>query len=109
MKKALIYPLALSILLTITATAQADDYVITIKNNQFTPKVLTVPAGKKIKITVKNEDATPAEFESSDLNREKAIAAKGEISLFIGPLDAGTYSFLDDFHRDTTTGTIIAK
>lgn len=91
------------------ATAHADDYLITIKNHQFTPQELTIPAEQKIKVTVKNLDATPAEFESSDLNREKVIEASGEISVFVGPLSAGSYSYFDDFHRDTTTGKIIAK
>ena len=27
----------------------------------------------------------------------------------LGPLVAGTYHYFDDFHRDTTTGTIVAK
>ena len=89
--------------------AHADDYVITLKNNQFSPKELTIPAGEKVKITVKNTDATPSEFESSDLNREKVVGANSEIIVYIGPLDPGSYGYFDDFHRDTTTGTIIAK
>ena len=109
MKRSLVYPLVLSIFLPISVAAHAEDYVLTLKNNQFSPKVLTVPAGQKIKITVKNQDATPAEFESSDLNREKVVGANSEISVFIGPLDAGSYGYFDDFHRDTTTGTIVAK
>jgi plastocyanin len=79
------------------------------KNHQFTPKELLVPAGQKVKITVRNQDATPAEFESSDLNREKVVSANSEISVFVGPLDPGRYVFFDDFHRETTSGVIIAK
>ena len=91
------------------AAAQADDYVLTLKNHQFSPKELTIPAGQKVKIIVRNQDATPAEFESSDLNREKVISANSEIIVFIGPLDAGRYGYFDDFHRDTTTGVIVVK
>ena len=109
MKRSLVFSVALSACLLFAAAAHAEDYVLTLKNNQFSPKVLTIPAGQKIKITVKNQDATPAEFESSDLNREKVVAANSEITIFIGPLDAGSYGYFDDFHRDTTTGTIIAK
>lgn len=100
--------LALSLGLLLAATARAEDYVITIKNSQFTPTELTVPAGKKVRLTVKNLDALPAEFESSDLNREKIVAANSEIFIFIGPLDAGSYGFFNDFHRESK-GTIIAK
>ena len=109
MKRSLVYLVALSASLLFSAAAYAEDYVITLKNNQFSPKDLTIPAGQKIKITVKNQDATPAEFESSDLNREKVVGANSEIIIFIGPLDAGSYGYFDDFHRDTTTGIIIAK
>ena len=109
MKRSSVYSVALSAFFLFSAAAHAGDFVLTLKNNRFSPKVLTIPAGQKIKITVKNRDATPAEFESSDLNREKVVGANGEIIIFIGPLDSGSYGYFDDFHRDTTTGTIIAK
>lgn len=101
----------LIVLLTVAVAknVRADDYVISIKNHQFTPSELVIPADVKVKVFVKNLDDTPAEFESHDLNREKVVAANGEISLFIGPLSAGRYSYFDDFHRDTTTGVITAK
>ena len=89
--------------------ARAQDYILTLKDHQFSPKELTIPAGQKIKITVKNLDTTPAEFESSDLNREKVVAANSEITVYVGPVDAGTYAYFDDFHHDTTTGSITAK
>ncbi len=97
------------VLLSSTIPACAEDYVLTIKDNQFSPKELTIPAGQKVKITVKNLDATPAEFESYDLNREKVVGAHNEIGVFVGPLAAGNYNFFDDFHRDTTQGTLVAK
>jgi hypothetical protein len=101
--------IALSILAAISGAARAGDYVLTLKDHQFSPKELTIPTNQKVKLVVKNLDDSAAEFESSDLDREKIVAAHGEIPVFIGPLDAGTYGFFDDFHRDTTTGTIIAK
>jgi len=101
--------IVLIVAMLFTAVACAEDYVITLKNNQFSPKELTVPVGQKIKIIVKNQDPTPAEFESSDLNREKIVGGNSEIIVFIGPLEAGKYGYFDDFHRDTTTGNIIAK
>jgi plastocyanin len=109
MKRSLVYSVALSACLLFSVSAHAEDYVLTLKSNQFSPKVLNVPAGQKVKIIVKNQDATPAEFESSDLNREKVIGANSEVTIFVGPLNAGRYGFFDDFHRNTTTGTIVAK
>lgn len=107
--KSEIFSFMLSALLLCSGAAQAEDYVLTLKDNKFSPQELTIPANQKIKITVKNMDATPAEFESSDFNREKVVGANSEIIVFIGPLDPGTYGYFDDFHRKTTTGTIIAK
>jgi plastocyanin len=91
-----------------SAAAVADDYVITEKDKKFSPEVLTIPAGQKVKVTVKNLDATPAEFESSDFDREKVVNANSEITVFIGPIDAGSYGYFDDFHREST-GKIVVK
>ncbi|MDX8400665.1 MAG: cupredoxin domain-containing protein, partial [Gallionellaceae bacterium] len=57
------------------ADADADaDYKLTIKDHRFQPSELVIPADKKIKLLVENQDATPEEFDSYDLNREKIIA-----------------------------------
>ena len=60
-------------------SARADDYALSIKNQSFTPQTLIIPANQKVKIIVKNLDTTPAEFESSDLDREKVVTAGGQI------------------------------
>ncbi len=101
--------IALAILLGSSAAAHAEDFVLTLKNNQFIPRILTIPANQRVRITVKNKDVTPAEFESTDLDREMIVGANSQITLFVGPVDAGTYAYFDDFHRNTTTGTIVAK
>jgi Cupredoxin-like domain len=101
--------IALFILVVFSAAAHAEDFVLTLKNNQFIPRILTIPANQRVRITVKNQDVTPAEFESTDLDREKVVGANSEVIIFVGPVDAGTYGYFDDFHRNTTTGTIVAK
>ncbi len=88
--------------------ARADDYMLILKDHQFSPLQITVPAGQKVKLIVQNQDPAPAEFESSDLDREKVVSGNSQIVVFIGPLNVGSYSYFDDFHRETT-GTIIAK
>ena len=95
--------------LLMAASAWADDLVLTLKDHKFTPQQLVIPAGQKVRITVKNMDNTPSEFESYDLNREKVVKGGEEITVLIGPLDPGTYGFFDDFHKDTTSGTIKAQ
>lgn len=84
-------------------------FVLSLKNHQFSPQVLTVPANTKIRLTIRNQDPTPAEFESNALNREKVVGPKAEVTVFIGPLKPGAYGYYDDFHKSTTTGTIEAK
>lgn len=105
----LVFIITLFVLGNIGYAETLPEQVLVIKSHTFVPSELTVPAGQKFKLIVKNEDTTAAEFESSDLNREKIVAANREITIFIGPLDAGRYKFFDDLHRDTTTGVMIAK
>ncbi len=85
-----------------------DSVVLTLKDNSFIPPAISVPAGERLRIHVKNEDKTPAEFESSDLRVEKIVTGGGQISVTIGPLKPGTYKFFDDYHPDTAQGTLTA-
>jgi hypothetical protein len=39
---------------------------------------------------------------------EKIVMGGGKISMFAGPLRPGTYGFFDDYHPDTTKGSVIA-
>lgn len=85
-----------------TVAADTKPYVITIVNHQFVPKVLGIPADKKIKIILRNQDVAAAEFESHALNREKIIPAKSQVVMFVGPLKPGKYEYFNDFNRDVT-------
>lgn len=95
--------------LALSTAAMAADVTLTIKDHQFTPKELTVPANEKITLTVKNEDSTPAEFESHDLKREKVIKGNSSAVVKFGPLKPGSYNFVEEFHEDVAKGVIIAK
>jgi plastocyanin domain-containing protein len=90
------------------AHADDGDVVITIKGGKFEPDEVAVPAGKKVKLIVRNQDATMSEFESSDFHREKVVPPGGEIIVYIGPLDTGRYEFFDDFHPEDR-GHLTAK
>ena len=93
------------------AFAGADEFILTIKNHGFEPKELKVPAGKKIKLIVVNEDPTPAEFESKSLGREKVIPGKTKGLINIGPLQPGRYGFVEEYHEKETAaqGTIVVE
>lgn len=94
-----------------TATWAADlpEFRLTIKDQKFEPAQLTVPANTKFKLYVTNADATPSEFESNEFNREKIVLPNSTITVFIGPLDKGSYKFFDDFHQDTGKGVLIVE
>lgn len=91
------------------AQAASSDYVLTLKDNEFVSDALSVPAGQPFTLKVINEDAAPEEFECTDLHIEKLVPGKGEIILRFGPLDAGTYSFVGDFHQATAHGVLMVE
>ena len=83
-----------------------DVYSLTIKDHRFSPPVLTVPAGKKVKLVIENQDASAEEFESYDLNRETVVGGNDKITVFIGPLKSGSYKYFGEFHPQTAKGEI---
>jgi plastocyanin len=96
---------------TFTNVVSAEDKVfnLVIKNHKFEPAEITVPAGVKIQLNVKNLDSTAEEFESYELNQEKVISGGQEVSLHIEPLKPGSYPFVGEFNEDTAKGVLIAK
>ena len=82
---------------------------MTIKNHTFEPAVLKVPANQRIKLTVQNLDATPEEFESHALNREKVIPGGAKAVIYIGPLKQGRYEFMGEFNPATAKGAVVAE
>ncbi len=98
-------------LLIASASTVADesDYILVIKDHRFQPAELTIPSGKRVKLVVDNQDATPEEFESHDLRVEKVIPGNTQATIRIGPLKKGKYSFVGEFHEDTAQGTLISE
>jgi hypothetical protein len=91
------------------AAAEDTDVRLVIREHKFMPAEIAVPARKKIKLVIENQDATAEEFESYELNREKVVPAKGRVTIFVGPLEPGRYPFFGDFHKETAKGVLIAK
>jgi hypothetical protein len=104
------FALAMFFVLTAAAPALADDPVvaITLRDHQFVPSEVPVPAGVKVQLVIKNEQPVTAEFESTVLHREKIVNAGAQITVYVGPLDPGSYEFFDDFNR-ATRGQLIVK
>ena len=79
-----------------------------IDHQKFSPSQLSVAAGIKTKIVIRNQDTMPIEFESYDLSREIVVPRHGEVTIYIGPLESGSYQFFNDFDHDMQ-GSVIVK
>jgi plastocyanin len=91
------------------ARAETPEFTIVIKDHRFEPAEIVVPAETKVKLVIDNRDATPEEFESHELRREKVIAGGSKASVWVGPLKPGTYAFFGEYHEDTAKGRLIVK
>jgi hypothetical protein len=93
-------------------TAQAQqpiEITLTVKNNKFDPPEIEAPANTPIRLTVKNLDPKPMEFESKVLRVEKIITGNSEASFNIRGQKPGRYEYFDEFHEETTRGTLVVK
>ncbi len=102
---------AVAAIALMTGAARADapaGITLTLKNHRFTPATFTVVAGQKVRITLINQDPATEEFDSHDLRLEEVVTPMGRISFDIGPLAAGQYSFMGEFHAGTAQGKVTA-
>ncbi len=105
--------LGLAPLAGVSATAAAEDspevFQLTMTDGVLQPGTLAVPAGRKFRLEITNAGKTPDEFDSVELNRERLIRPGERTTIFLGPLEPGSYRFMGEFHADTAKGVIIAK
>ena len=106
---AIIRPAAVLLAFVSTLAVAEPEALLVIKNHRFDPVELKVPAGQRIKLTVHNQDATPEEFESKKLNREKIVPPGAKVVIYIGPLKAGKYDFVGEYNEATAKGVVIAE
>ena len=98
--------------LILSSPVSADDLMnidVTIKDHRFTPSEIHVPVGKPTTLTIKNEDTTTEEFDSSALKVEKVITGGRTATVRLRPLAAGRYPFIGEYHSDTAQGVVIAE
>ena len=98
-----------TLVLSMAVVAAEVEVKLVIENHRFQPEIVNVPAGQKIKLVIENRDATPEEFESHPLNREKVIPAKSTATVYVGPLATGSYPFVGEFNQKTAKGVIVAQ
>jgi hypothetical protein len=91
------------------ALAQTLEVEIQIREHLFYPSEVRIPSNTKVKLVIRNLDATPEEFESYELNREKVIVGNSQGIVFIGPLEPGEYPFFGEFNPRTAQGKVIVE
>ena len=103
--------LSVTLCLLVVSAAQAATPVIEleIRDHLFIPEEISIPANTKVKLVVYNRDATPEEFESYELNREKVILGGNKANIFIGPLAPGVYPFFGEFNPRTAQGRVVVE
>lgn len=92
--------------------ARADEPTqieLVIKDHRFIPAEIHVPAGKPTIITVRNQDDTAEEFDSTALKIEKVVAGGTYGTVRLRPLGRGQYPFIGEYHADTAQGVVIAE
>jgi len=105
--------LAAALLVALAAVpARAEDPTqveLIIKDHRFQPAEIHVPAGKPVLITVRNQDETAEEFDSTALKVEKVVPGGNYGTVRLRPLGAGKYPFIGEYHADTAQGVIVAE
>jgi hypothetical protein len=102
----------LLVTLALGGPAVAEDLTnidVTIKDHRFSPSEIHVSVGKPTMLTIKNEDPTPEEFDSSALKVEKVIVGGRSATVRLRPLGAGRYPFMGEYHPDTAQGVVISE
>ncbi|KQP22342.1 hypothetical protein ASF27_14055 [Methylobacterium sp. Leaf102] len=91
--------------------ARAEDLPVIkveMRDGAIIPEIIEVPANTRFKLEITNTGKTPVEFESTELKREKALAAGATSSIVFRTIDPGRYDVFDDFHPDSKA-TLVAK
>jgi hypothetical protein len=115
LSKAHVFGVAFSLgmaLAAVPATALAAPeaaFEIVARDGKLLPEVLEVPAGVKLKLTLRNEGKTPVEFENLDLRVEKVLAPNSASRVTVQPLKPGTYILVDDLQAEPVKMRLMAK
>ena len=108
-KVKLIISYMLLVMASYSALAQRQEFHLALKSHLFYPAEMTIPANKKIKLIIDNQDDSVEEFDSFSLNREKVLFPKQKSIIYIGPLSPGRYSFFGEYHPSSARGVIIVS
>ena len=90
-------------------TGELPTFQVVARGGRLSPERIEVPAGRRIKLTIRNEGPGPIEFENLDLRVEKVLAPGATSFVVTPPLKPGAHTFIDDFHPDTGSMQLIAR
>jgi len=80
---------------------------ITLKDHQFSPSTITVPAGQPVRVQLINRDGTTEEIDGDALGWDTKVPPHGKVMLpLVAPLKPGTYTFFGELHPKTAQGTL---
>ena len=89
--------------------AEGPSFEVVAQDGQWQPTELRVPAGVKLRLTLRNTGKTPVEFENLALRIEKVVMPDSASTITVQPLSAGSYPLVDDFHPAAGAIQIIAR
>jgi hypothetical protein len=91
------------------AAAEEPTFRIEFRDGAIAPQRLEVPAKTRLRLELANLGDTPAEFESTELYKEKVLTPKSQSVMVIRTLDPGEYTFFDDFHPGSPPAVLVAR
>lgn len=91
------------------SSSDLPTFEVVARDGRLTPERIEVPAGKRIKLVIRNEGRGPIEFENLDLRVEKVLAPGASSFVVTPPLRPGSHEFIDEFHPATGKMQLIAK
>ena len=86
------------------ADAGGDMVTLTAANFAFDPGSLTVASGDTIEFT--NEDDAKHNFTAEDVGLDVDVAATGAATIELEGVEAGTYEYFCEYHKDSMKGTL---
>ena len=84
-------------------------FEIVMKDGLFSPPRVQVPAGKRVKLVLKNAGRGPAEFENLGMHIEKVLAPGVTSFVVLHALKPGEYRFVDEFRPGSEGLTVVAR
>jgi len=105
----ILLPLAVMALASSVLADELPAFAVAARDGRLVPERLEVPAGRRLKLTLRNEGRLPVEFENLDLRVEKVLAPGAASFVVVPSLKPGSYLFVDEFHPDTARLQLIAK